>query len=114
MALDFFEHIYEDDLSFVISELFRVAKRYVFLQIATIERIREVGFILHKEEPVPWDDGRTWAGHVTVQDGAFWHDRFDHEDWMLRRDMVHHFCSLVDPGILHNWLLSTIITLEKI
>jgi len=91
VALDFFEHIYEDDLSFVISELFRVAKRYVFLQIATVDGVRETGFILHRDEPVPWDDGRTWAGHVTVQEEAFWYDRLDHEDWMPRRDMVQHF-----------------------
>ncbi len=113
VALDFFEHIYEDDISVVISELFRVAKRYVFLQIATVDGIREVGFTLHKEEPVPWDDGRTWAGHVTVQDEAFWYDRLDHDDWLPRRDMVQHFCSLVDPGIIRNWLLSSMLVFER-
>jgi len=113
VALDFFEHIYENELSFVISELFRVAKRYIFLQIATVDGVREVGFTLYKEEPVPWDDGRTWAGHVTVQDEAFWYDRFDHDDWMPRRDMVQHFCSLVDPGIIRNWLLSSMLVFER-
>jgi len=44
VALDFFEHIYENELSFVISELFRVAKRYIFLQIATVDgRTRRFG-----------------------------------------------------------------------
>lgn len=35
VALDFFEHIYEEDLACVEEEMFRVAKKWVFILIAT-------------------------------------------------------------------------------
>lgn len=113
-ALDFFEHIYSDDISFVISEMYRVASRYIFLQIATVDGVREVGYTLRKGDPIPIGlEGCAVAAHVTVQPETFWCERLNHEDWMLRRDMVNWFCSLVDPNVIANWLLSSIIVLEK-
>ncbi len=120
VALDFFEHIYEEDLEFVIGELYRVAKKWIFLQIAVsgtggLQGRDEKGYRLKKGEPVPIGlEGCAVAGHVTVMPESWWYDRLDHEDWMPRRDMVQHFCSLVDPAILHNWLLNSIIVLAKI
>jgi len=112
VVLDFYEHIYEEDLDFVIGELYRVADKYVFLQIATT---KGEGYILKKGVEVPLVlEGNAVAGHVTVQDEAFWYDRLDHEDWMARRDMVQHFCSLVDPSIIRNWLLNSILVYERI
>ena len=119
VALDFFEHIYEEDLGFVLGELYRVASKYVFLQIAVsgtggLQGRSEEGYRLKKGEPVPIGlEGCAVAGHVTVVDEKSWYDHLDHEDWMPRRDMVQHFCSLVDPAILRNWLLNSIIVLEK-
>jgi len=119
VALDFFEHIYEDDLDFVIGELYRVAKKWIFLQIAVsgtggLQGRDEKGYTLIKDEPVPIGlEGCAVAGHVTVKPESWWYDRLDHEDWMVRRDMVQHFCSLVDPAVIHNWLLNSIIVLEK-
>ena len=114
VALDFLEHIYEDDIPFVIAEMYRVASKYVFLQIATVDGVRETGYILKKGEPVPIGlEGCAVAAHVTVQTEAFWYDRLDHDDWMPRRDMVQHFCSLVNPGIIRNWLLNSIIVYER-
>jgi len=115
VVLDFFEHIYKNDLDFVIGELFRVTSKYVFLQIATVDGVKEFGYTLRKGEPVPIElEMYAVAAHVTVQDETFWYDRLEHEDWMTRRDMTHHFCSLVDPNILHNWILNSIITMEKL
>lgn len=120
VALDFYEHIYEDDLDFVIAEMYRVAKKWIFLQIATVgggsgATIHETGYIMPKGEPIPLAlEVCTVAGHVTVRNESYWYDRLDHDDWMPRRDMVQHFCSLVDPAILHNWLLNSIIAMEKL
>lgn len=114
VALDFYEHIYENDLQFVIGELYRVASKYIFLQIATVDGVREVGYILRKGEPVPfWLEGYAVAAHVTVQPESFWYDRLDSENWGLRRDMVNHFCALVDPKIIQNWVLNSIIVFER-
>ena len=120
VALDFFEHIYEEDLDFVIKELYRVASKYVFLQIAVsgtggLHRISGGGYIIHKEDSIPLAlEGCAVAGHITVMPESWWYDRLDHEDWMPRRDMVQHFCSLVDPAILHHWLLNSILVYENI
>jgi hypothetical protein len=113
-ALDFYEHIYLSDLDFVISEMFRVAKKWIFLQIATVDGVKEKGYILKQGEPIPWEDGRTWAGHCTVMPPDFWIEKFECDESMLRRDMVTWFCSLVDKNIIRNWLLNTMIVLEKI
>ena len=119
VALDFLEHIYEDDLDFVIGELYRVAKKWIFLQTAVseiggLQGRTEEGYSLRKEEVVPIGlEGCAVAGHVTVKSESWWYDRLDHEDWMVRRDMVQHFCSLVDPAYIHNWLLNSMIVLEK-
>lgn len=102
------------DLNFVKSEMFRVAKKWIFLQIATVDGVKEKGYILKKGEPIPWEDGRTWAGHCTVMPPDFWIEKFEHDEWMLRRDMVNWFCSLVDKNVIHNWLLNTMIVLERI
>ncbi len=119
VALDFYEHIYEDDLKVVIAEMYRVASKYIFLQIATVggrsgPTTHETGYIMHKGKPIPMAlEGCAVAGHVTVRKGAWWYDYLDHDDWMLRRDMVQHFCSLVDPAILQNWLLNSIMIFER-
>jgi len=119
-ALDFCEHIYTDDLSFIVNEMYRVAKRWVFLQIATIgggsgAGIHEKGYILEKGEPIPIGlEGCAVAGHVTVQDEGFWYDKFERENWLPRRDMVQWFCSLVPNNIIKNWLVNTLIVMEKV
>ena len=118
ICLDTLEHIYEEDLGAVISEMFRVAKKWVFLQIATVDGIQEKGFILRRGEPIPLDrDPRTWAGHCTVQPPQFWYDRLEEVDengeWLPRRDMVNWFYSLVPPEVVRNWVENTVIILER-
>jgi hypothetical protein len=118
-ALDFWEHIYSDDIDFVKSEMFRVAKKWIFLQIATAAHSmlgeQKSGYIFEKGQTVPQAlEGCAVAGHVTVQQEDFWLAKFDHPNWLLRRDMVNWFVSLVDNNIIRNWLLNTIICLERI
>lgn len=123
-ALDLWEHIYIDDLDFVVSEMFRVANKWIFLQIATVNvvdhlgtfgRKAEPGYILKKGEPVPVEkEGNAVAGHVTVQPENFWLEKFDHEDWMPRPDLVDYFTTLMGSYMNKNWLINTMICLEKI
>ena len=114
VALDFFEHIYEEDLPQVISEMFRVAKKYMFLEIAIVDGDKEKGYVLKKDEPVPAGlEGMAVAGHVTVRTEKWWMDRFEHDDWIRRRDMENHFISLCPTGVLANWIQNSIIILER-
>jgi len=117
VCLDTLEHIYEEDLEKVIGEMYRVSSRWIFLEIATVDGVRERGFILHRGEPIPLEtDPRTWAGHVTVCTEAWWYDRLEEHDrlgeWMPRRDLVNWFRALVDEEIIRNWV--TIIVMERI
>ena len=114
-ALDLLEHIYIDDLEFLLSEFFRVSSKWLFLQIATVDGIREIGYTLKKGEPIPFDtDARTWAGHVNVQTEEYWYNLLERDDWLPRRDLVQYFYSEVKSGIVTNWLQNTLIILEKL
>jgi len=112
-ALDFFEHIYEEDLEFVIGELLRVSRRWIFLQMATVDGVTERGYALRRGERIPFEDGRTWAGHVTVQTPAYWMERFDRDPLSIRRDLVNWFCSLVPKDVLSNWAKNTMLVYER-
>jgi len=118
--LDFYEHIYVDDLDFVISEMYRVAKKWIFLEIATVgggsgSGIHEDGYILKKGEPIPIErEGNAVAGHVLVQDKAFWFDRLDRDDVLFRRDMAEWFYSLVPEEVTVNWRKNLVVIVEKI
>jgi SAM-dependent methyltransferase len=120
-ALDLCEHIYIDDIPFMIKELYRVANKWIFLQIATVGggcdliRPQEEGYILKKGEPVPIElEGNAVAGHVTVQPESFWLEKLEHDDWINRPDQVNHFTALMGHYMNKNWLLNTMICLEKI
>ena len=119
VALDFYEHVYESDLAFVISEMYRVAKKWIFLQIAVagtgeLQGREEEGYILKKGEPIPIElEGCVVAGHVTLQKESFWYEKLKHGDWVVRRGLVERFRSLVDPSVIRNWLLNSIIILSR-
>ena len=121
VALDFYEHIYEEDLIKVIPELFRVSNKYIFLEIATVgsgglqgKRGTE-GYVLKKDEPVPEElEGMAVAGHVTVRSEEWWLERLEHDDWIRRRDMENHFIGLCPEGVLANWVQNSIIILARL
>jgi len=96
VCLDTLEHIYEEDLDFVISEMYRVAKKWVFLQIAVA------------------GTGGLQGRSCTVCSEEWWYERLDHEDWVPRRDMVNWFVALVPNEIISNWLKNSIIVMERV
>lgn len=120
VALDFFEHIYEEDLEFVIGEMYRVASKYIFLQIAVsgtggLQGRDEKGYVLSKGEEIPIElEGCAVAGHVTVKPEDWWYERLYNDDWIYSREMINHFCALVDPKIISNWTANSIIVMELI
>jgi len=119
-GLDLLEHLYLDDIPFAISEFHRVSKKWIFLQTAIagsggLQGRDEEGYILKKGEPVPIQlEGCAAAGHVSLKKEQWWYDKLEHEDWMPRKDMVNWFISLVDPSIIRNWLLNSIIIYQRL
>ena len=120
VSLDLLEHIYVEDIDFVLSEICRVARKWVFLQIAVSETgglqgRSEAGYNLEKNNAVPIGlEGCAVAGHVTVMSESFWIDKIDLEDLFLRRDLKEYFVSLVSPDVIKNWLLNSILIYEKL
>ena len=113
VALDFLEHIYAENAGFVISEIFRVSRKWIFLQTA----ITQPGssYKMKKGEPVPNGlQGIAVAGHVNVQPEEYWLDKLDDERFLLRRDMAEAFKALVPNEIIANWIKNSIIVLERV
>lgn len=119
MALDFYEHIYSDDLDFVIGEMYRVSKRWIFLQISTTSNT-EKGYILKKCEVVPIElEVNTVAGHVTVQQKEFWINKLNgnmnnNNQFKYRDDLVQRFIELVPENVIANWTKNAIIVMERV
>jgi SAM-dependent methyltransferase len=119
-VLDLMEHIYTDDIDFVINEMYRVAKKWIFLQIATVgggsgSGIHEKGYVLIKGEQVPVElQGCAVAGHVTVSTEGFWIQRLKRDGWIVRRNLVEEFCRIIPKDVIANWVLNTILILERI
>jgi len=122
IALDIFEHIYLEDIEKIINETYRVAKKWIFLQIATCGsgglQGDGTGYILKKGEKVPIElESMAVAGHVTVQTRQFWIDKLikGREDkWKLRDDMVLKFVGKVPADVISNWLKNAILIIEKV
>ena len=122
VALDIFEHIYLEDIDKVINEMHRVAKRWIFLQIATCGsgglQGDEEGYVLKKGEKVPIElESMVVAGHVTIQTRQFWIDMLTkgrEDKWKVRDDMVLKFISKTPNDVIANWLKNAMIVLEKV
>lgn len=117
VGLDIFEHIYYDDLQNVIDEMYRVAKKWIFLQIAVVhdEPGHKTGYILKKGEPIPVElEGCAVAGHVTCCEPQWWLDKLDRNDVLFRPDLVEYFKTLVPSEVIKNWLQNLIVVIEKI
>jgi SAM-dependent methyltransferase len=126
LVLDLMEHIYSDNLDFVIDEMYRVSKKWVFLQIATApgggsgSSIHEKGYIISRGEKIPIElEVYTVAGHVTVQNRQFWIDKLmkdsngNERKWRIRYDMVLDFISNVPADVIANWTRNTILIMER-
>lgn len=114
-ALDFYEHVFIDDLPVVESEMRRVSKRWCFLQIAVVGGDVQKGYVIRKGEEVPIElEANAVAGHVTVQHREWWIKRFKALGFRDRRDMLHTFSQLVYPPMVRNWWRNAIVILEKV
>jgi len=104
-ASDIMEHIYEEDLEQVISELQRVSRKWIFYNIGSTMNNDEDYFVLKKGElpPVKWQSTAV-AGHVNVRPCSYWKRKLTNKNWILRDDLVEKFRELVPKDILTNWV----------
>lgn len=119
ICLDLMEHMYIDDIDFVVNEIFRVSNKWIFLQIATINNdTNETGYILKKGDMIPKElECMAVAGHVTVQNKQFWINKLmkgKENKWKLREDKIIEFVNKVSHDVIDNWIKNTILVIEKI
>ena len=120
LCSDTLEHIYVEDLDRVISELYRVSSKWIFLNIGAVmnpEIYRGVKpFFIRKGQTVPKElEGVAVAGHVTVAYPDFWilkliSDKIN-RGWRFRQDLVQKFRRLVPSEVIANW--TCIIVIER-
>lgn len=119
VVLDLMEHIYTEDIDFVINEIYRVAKKWVFLQIAAVgggsgNAVHERGYVLKKGEHIPVElQSCSVAGHVSILTEAVWILKLKRDGWIIRRNLVEKFCTIVPKDVIANWILNSIIVIEK-
>jgi glycosyltransferase involved in cell wall biosynthesis len=101
---DIIEHIYEEDLDKTISEVQRVAKKWIFYNIGSTMNENGEHFVLRKGEvpPVKWQ-ATAVAGHVNVRPCDYWKRKLVNDEWVLRDDLVEKFRELVPKEALANW-----------
>jgi len=115
--LDAFEHLYMEDIPFIVKELHRVASKYIFIQtaIAGSGGLQGDGreYVLEKNKPVPLELERyAVAGHVTLLSESKWETLLEDDDWMRRRDLETWFKALTPKDTIKNWLLNSILAYE--
>jgi ubiquinone/menaquinone biosynthesis C-methylase UbiE len=127
IALDFFEHLYIDDIDFIIREMYRVSKRFVFLQIAVCGtgglqgNAGFNGYVLKKGEKIPIEfESMAVAGHVTVCRKEWWINKLNEVmnlkgyKFIYRDDLVGEFVKIVPGNVIENWVKNAIIILQRI
>ncbi len=112
-CLDLLEHIYEADLDFVIDEMYRVSKKYVFIQLASLPDPSK-GICFNKGDviPVEWE-GCAVAGHVCIQSKQWWMKKLYRPGWAMKRELLDWFIAITDPQVIANWLMNTVVVMER-
>jgi len=110
-CLDLMEHIYESDIKQTLNEAFRVSKKFIFFQIATIP---ENGICFQKDQEIPMEwQGCAVAGHVTIQTKQWWISQLFKSGWRIREDLLEWFTILVGPETLANWHQNLMVVMER-
>lgn len=112
-VLDAFEHLYMEDIPFVVKEMYRVASKYIFIQTA-ITGNSDKGYVLEKNKPVPLEiEKYAAAGHLTLLNEMQWEDLLDNPDWMRRRDLETYFKASVPNDAIKNWCQNLILVYTR-
>lgn len=104
-ASDIMEHIYMDDLPNAISEIQRVAKKWIFYNIGASMMGDKMDELVIAKNSLPPKDRLTTsvAGHVCVKPESWWREKLGGNGWKFRDDLVAEFRRIVPSDALLNW-----------
>jgi len=111
---DMVEHIRRTQIDLVLSEFYRIARKWVFLQFPVANNSNEV-FDAEKDcnlTPAhPLEAHLMISGHLNMSMRLWWDDLFNKHNFKIRDDLVVKFRSLVPREVVVNWF--NIVILEK-
>ena len=107
---DMVEHIKKSEANKVISEFYRISRKWVFLQFPVVETKERFDFEKHGEDH-PLYAHFMIAGHLNMETRAWWDKQFIAAGFEIRDDLVTQFRGKVPREILRNW--NNIVVLEK-
>jgi len=114
VCLDLMEHIYEEDIDFLINELFRVSSKYIFLQIAVPENFE---YSFKKDESIPEEyKVYTLTGHVLMKKREWWFKKLERTGWRVNQTKVDEFFNAVVPPLTEDcaWKRNLVTVIEKV
>ena len=112
ICLDLIEHIYEEDIDFVLNELFRTNSKYIFLQIATTNNLE---YSLLKGQEIPEEiKSSTLTGHVHMRHKEWWIKKLDRKGWKINEKLLKDFFDYVGPILTDDcaWKTNLVLVLE--
>ena len=113
---DMVEHINKSKISAVISEFWRVTRKWVFLQFPVVDKAEDV-FDFELEGHKPTADKHVLyehfmiAGHLNMEQRPWWNQLFLNQGFKIRDDLVINFRTNTPREVLANWF--NIVILEK-
>ena len=109
---DMLEHIKKSKSLEVLREFHRVSKKWVFLQFPIVADINDMfNAELHTEDHHMYSNFML-AGHLNMEQRAWWDTLFNSTGFKIRNDKVKEFRNSCPEEVLANW--ANIVILEKV
>jgi len=108
---DLLEHIKKSREPKVISEFYRITKRWVFLQFPIVDKEEDVFNAEIHGEDHPLYAHFMIAGHLNMERREWWDKLFTDTGFTIREDLVVDFRVSVPREVIKNWM--NIVILEK-
>lgn len=108
---DMLEHIKKSKAEFVVKELLRISRKYVFLQFPVIQKDEEVFNAEVHDKSHPLYTHFMIAGHLNMEYRSWWDTIFSRNKAKIREDLVVAFREVTPRAVIANWF--NIVILEK-
>jgi len=108
---DMLEHIKKSLVPKVITEFYRVTRKWVFLQFPVVEANQQLFDAEVHDKKHPLYSHFMIAGHLNMERREWWDALFEKSGFKIRNDLVVEFRSATPREVLANWL--NIVILEK-
>jgi SAM-dependent methyltransferase len=111
-AFDVMEHIYEDDLSDVISTLKATAKKFIIFNICAAAD-NENTFTIKRDKKIPVElEWLAVSGHVTIRHRAWWKEKLEDNNWEVDEELINKWFA-DDDFDFSSWKRHNVLILKR-